>query len=129
MTKCNTCLGELLQTHNQGDFLCPIADAILQRIMEAEVGGAIRSRRRERVENRRMWRDGDRDRDLYACLGTLILKVSKPREQSYISGLLETKKMRTGPCRAVPSRERSRRIRAGDKQRAQRPKGIYLPDL
>jgi transposase-like protein len=92
MTKTNMDLSELLQKHDQGDFLRAVAEAVLQLIMEADVEGLIGAGRHERAEQRTTWRNGYRERALDTRLGTLNLKVPKLRQGSYFPGFLEARK-------------------------------------
>ena len=92
MTKTSMELSELLQKHDQGDFLRAVAEAVLQLLMEADVEGLIGAGRHERAENRTTWRNGYRERALDTRLGTLNLKVPKLRQGSYFPGFLEARK-------------------------------------
>jgi len=92
MTKTNMDLSELLQKHDQGDFLRSVAEAVLQLLMESDVEGLIGAGRHERAENRTTWRNGYRERSLDTRLGTLNLKVPKLRQGSYFPGFLEARK-------------------------------------
>ena len=93
MTKTSIDIVELLQKHNQSDFLRTIAESVLQLLMEADVDGLIGAGRHERAENRTTWRNGYRDRSLDTRIGTLNLKVPKLRQGSYFPGFLEARKM------------------------------------
>lgn len=84
---------ELLQKHDQGDFLRTIAESVLQLLMEADVDGLMGAGRHERAENRTTWRNGYRDQSLDTRIGTLNLKVPKLRQSSYFPGFLEARKM------------------------------------
>jgi len=92
MTKTNMDLSDLLQKHDQGDFLRGVAEAVLQLLMEADVEGLIGASRHERAENRTTWRNGYRERALDTRLGRLNLKVPKLRQGSYFPGFLEARK-------------------------------------
>ena len=93
MTKTSIDIVELLQKHDQNDFLRTIAESVLQLLMEADVDGLIGAGRHERAENRTTWRNGYRDRSLDTRIGTLNLKVPKLRQGSYFPGFLEARKM------------------------------------
>ena len=93
MTKTTIDIVELLQKHDQSDFLRTIAESVLQLLMEADVDGLIGAGRHERAENRTTWRNGYRDRSLDTRIGTLNLKVPKLRQGSYFPGFLEARKM------------------------------------
>ncbi len=75
MTKPSMNLAELLEKHDDGDFLRAIAEAVLQLIMETDVEGVIGAGRHERAEGRTTWRNGYRDRSLDTRLGTLNLRA------------------------------------------------------
>ena len=93
MTKTTIDIVELLQKHDQSDFLRTIAESVLQLLMEADVDGLIGAGRHERAEHRTTWRNGYRDRSLDTRIGTLNLKVPKLRQGSYFPGFLEARKM------------------------------------
>ena len=92
MTKPSMNLAELLEKHDDGDFLRAIAEAVLQLIMETDVEGVIGAGRHERAEGRTTWRNGYRDRALDTRLGTLNLRVPKLRQGSYFPGFLEPRR-------------------------------------
>jgi len=92
MTKPSMNLAELLEKHDDGDFLRAIAEAVLQLIMETDVEGVIGAGRHERAEGRTTWRNGYRDRSLDTRLGTLNLRVPKLRQGSYFPGFLEPRR-------------------------------------
>ena len=52
MTKTSIDIVQLLQKHNQSDFLLTIGESVLQLAMEADVAGLIGAGRHERAENR-----------------------------------------------------------------------------
>ena len=92
MTKTNMSLTELLEKHDEGDFLRAVAEAVLQLIMEADVEGVIGAGRHERAEGRTTYRNGYRERALDTRLGTLNLRVPKLRQGSYFPGFLEPRR-------------------------------------
>ena len=92
MTKTTMDLSELLQKHDQGDFLRAVAESVLQLIMEADVEGLVGAARHERSGERTTWRNGYRERSLDTRLGTLNLRVPKLRQGSYFPGFLEPRK-------------------------------------
>ena len=59
MTKTTIDIVELLQKHDQSDFLRTIAESVLQLLMEADVDGLIGAGRHERAEHRTTWRMGE----------------------------------------------------------------------
>jgi transposase-like protein len=85
-------LTELLEKHDEGDFLRAVAEAVLQLIMEADVEGVIGAGRHERADGRTTYRNGYRDRSLDTRLGTLNLRVPKLRQGSYFPGFLEPRR-------------------------------------
>jgi putative transposase len=93
MTKTNMDLSELMAKHDQGDLLRSIAEAVLQRIMEADVEGLIGAGRHERSGERTSWRNGYRERALDTRLGTLNLRVPleacKTSEQALVAVIQE----------------------------------------
>jgi putative transposase len=93
MTKANMDLSELMAKHDQGDFLRGIAKAVLQLIMETDVEGIMGAGRHERSGDRVTWRNGYRERALNTRLGTLNLRVPKPRQCSYFPRFLEARKI------------------------------------
>lgn len=92
MTKTTMNLAELLEKHDEGDFLRAVAEAVLQLIMETDVEGVIGAGRHERAEGRTTWRNGYRERALDTRLGTLNLRVPKLRQGSYFPGFLEPRR-------------------------------------
>jgi transposase-like protein len=92
MTNTNMDPSELLQKHDQCDFLRAIAEAVLQLRMEADVERLIDVGRHRRAEGRTTWRNGCRERSLDTGLGTLNFKVPKLRQGSYFPGFLEARK-------------------------------------
>jgi len=92
MTKTTMNLAELLEKHDDGDFLRAVAEAVLQLLMETDVEGVIGAGRHERAEGRTTWRNGYRDRSLDTRLGTLNLRVPKLRQGSYFPGFLEPRR-------------------------------------
>jgi len=92
MTKTTMNLAELLEKHDEGDFLRTVAEAVLQLIMETDVEGVIGAGRHERAEGRTTYRNGYRDRSLDTRLGTLNLRVPKLRQGSYFPGFLEPRR-------------------------------------
>ena len=92
MTKTTMPLAELLQKHDEGDFLRAVAESVLQLIMEADVDGVIGAGRHERSDGRVTYRNGYRDRALDTRLGTLNLRVPKLRQGSYFPGFLEPRR-------------------------------------
>jgi putative transposase len=92
MTKTTLTLTELLEKHDEGDFLRAVAESVLQLIMEADVDGVVGASRHERSDGRVTYRNGYRDRALDTRLGTLNLRVPKLRQGSYFPGFLEPRR-------------------------------------
>jgi len=92
MTKTTMPLAELLEKHDDGDFLRALAESVLQLLMETDVEGVIGAGRHERAETRTTYRNGYRDRALDTRLGTLNLRVPKLRQGSYFPGFLEPRR-------------------------------------
>ena len=64
MTEDRLPLAELLQKAGDGDFLCAVAEAVLQILMESDVEGLIGAARHERSADQLNYRNGYRDRTL-----------------------------------------------------------------
>jgi hypothetical protein len=92
MTENNMTLIELLQKHDEGDFLRAVTEAVLQTLMEHDVEGVIGAGRYERGDGRQTYRNGYRDRELKTRLGALNLRVPKLRQGSYFPGFLEPRR-------------------------------------
>ncbi len=80
MTKSSMPLSELLEKHDDGDFLRAVAEAMLQLLMETDVEGVIGAGRQERSDGRTTDRNGYRDRALDTRVATLNLRVPKLRQ-------------------------------------------------
>ncbi len=92
MTETNMPLTELLQNHDEGDFLRAVTEAVLQTLMENDVDGMIGAGRYERGEGRQTYRNGYRDRELKTRMGALNLRVPKLRTGSYFPAFLEPRR-------------------------------------
>ena len=120
MTKTNMSLTELLEKHDEGDFLRAVAEAVLQLIMETDVEGVIGAGRHERAGARTTYRNGYRDRSLDTRLGTPKLRVPKLRQGSYFPGFLEPRRTSDKALVAVIQGEPASRHRfetAGERDR------------
>ena len=62
-----------------GDFLCSVADAVVQLLMEIDVDGLIGAGWHERTGERTTYRNGYRKRTLDRRLGSLQLRIPKLR--------------------------------------------------
>ena len=80
MTKSSMPLSELLEKHDDGDFLRAVAEAVLQLLMETDVEGVVGAGRHERSDGRTTDRNGYRDRALDTRVATLNLRVPKLRQ-------------------------------------------------
>ncbi len=85
-------LTDLLQKAGDSDFLCAVAESMLQILMEADVEGMIGAGRHERSPERLTYRNGYRERTLETRLGPLQLRVPKLRTGSYFPPFLEPRK-------------------------------------
>ena len=92
MTETNMPLIELLQKHNEGDFLRAVTEAVRQTLMEHDVEGMIGAGRYERGDGRQTYRNGYRDRELKTRMGALSLQAPKLRQGSYFPGFLEPRR-------------------------------------
>ncbi|MBB5692378.1 transposase-like protein [Roseomonas pecuniae] len=92
MTEEGLPLADLLAKAGDGDFLCSVAEAVLQMLMEADVEGQIGAARHERTGERLNYRNGFRDRTLDTRLGSLQLRIPKLRQGSYFPPFLEPRK-------------------------------------
>ena len=92
MTESNMTLIDLLQKHDDGDFLRAVSEAVLQTLMEHDVEGLIGAGRYERGDGRQTYRNGYRDRELKTRMGALNLRVPKLRQGSYFPGFLEPRR-------------------------------------
>ena len=69
MTGAKMTLIDLLQKHDEGDFLRAVIEGVLQTLMEQDVEGMIGAGRCERGEGRQTYRNGYRDRELKTRMG------------------------------------------------------------
>src|SRR5690606_7192477 len=92
MSETNMTLIDLLQKHDEGDFLRAVTEGVLQTLMEHDVEGVIGAGRYERGDGRQTYRNGYRDRELKTRLGALNLRVPKLRQGSYFPGFLEPRR-------------------------------------
>ena len=93
MTEDRLPLAELLAKAGDGDFLCNVAEAVVQLLMEADVEGVIGAGRHERTLDRATYRNGYRNRSLDTRLGSLQLRIPKLRQGSYFPPFLEPRKL------------------------------------
>ena len=114
MTETHMDLFELLAMQDGGDFLRGVVEPVPQPILEADGNGPIGAGRHE-WETRATWRNGYRERALDTRLGTLNLKLPKPRQGNYAPGFPEPRKTseKAPNWRSAPLARPSRRYRAG----------------
>jgi putative transposase len=73
----------------QGDFLRPLAQAILQQVMEAEMNEAVAAGKGERTANRVGYRSGYYSRTLITRVGKLELRVPQDRDGRFRTEVFE----------------------------------------
>ena len=64
-------MAELVAKAEDSDFLCNLAEVVVQFLMETDVGGLIGDGRHERTGEHRIYRNGYRDRTSDTRLGSL----------------------------------------------------------
>lgn len=74
MTEISMTSIELLQKHDEGDFLRAVTEAVLQTLMEHDVEGLIGAGRYERGDGRQTWRNGLS----YEVSGFLAIREPQP---------------------------------------------------
>jgi len=105
-----------------GDFLRSVAEAVVRLPMETDVEGVIGAGRHERSGERTTCRNGYRDRTLDTRVGSLQLRIPKPRQGSHFPPSLESRKTsEKAPVAVIPSRPPARlrpsgRIASGDRR-------------
>jgi hypothetical protein len=92
MTETNRTLVNLLQKHDDGDFMRAVTETVLQIQMEHDVDGMIGAERYERSDGRHTYRNGCRDRELKTRLGASKLRVPKLRQGYCFPGFLEPRR-------------------------------------
>ena len=73
----------------QGDFLRPLAQAILQQVMEAEMNEAVAASKGERTVSRVGYRSGYYSRTLITRVGKLELRVPQDRDGRFRTEVFE----------------------------------------
>lgn len=92
MTDDKDALRELLAKGSDASLLREMIAFAVQRLMELEVGTATGAARGERSPDRRVQRNGYRDRDWETRAGTVELRIPKLRRGSYFPSFLEPRR-------------------------------------
>ena len=90
-----------LENSPDADFLREMIGFAAQRLMELEVEGLTGAPLGERSPDRRVQRNGYRDRSWETRAGTVELRIPKPRKGSYFPGFLEPRRMAEKALTAV----------------------------
>ena len=94
-------LRALLEKSSDADFLRDMIGFAAGRIMELEVGALAGAGHGERSPDRRVQRNGYRDRDWETRAGTVELRIPKLRKGSYFPCFLEPRRMAEKALAAV----------------------------
>ncbi len=92
MTDQETALRELLAKGSDTTFLREMIGFAAQRLMELETEGLCGAGHGERSPDRRVQRNGYRERDWQTRAGTVELRIPKLRRGSYFPGFLEPRR-------------------------------------
>ena len=92
MTDQETALRELLAKGSDASLLREMIGFAAQRLMELEVGGVTGAALGERSPERRVQRNGHRDRDWETRAGTVELRIPKLRKGAYFPSFLEPRR-------------------------------------
>lgn len=84
-------VGKILGEGN-GDFLREALVALVEQVMDVEVGQLVGAASHERTENRQNQRNGYRDRRWDTRVGTVNLAIPKVRKGSYMPSFLEPRR-------------------------------------
>ena len=92
MTDQETALRELLAKGSDTNLLRDMIAFAAERLMELEVGTATGATHGERSPERRVQRNGYRERDWQTRAGTVELRIPRLRKGSYFPSLLEPRR-------------------------------------
>ena len=101
MTDAMMSLRAALENSPDADFLCEMIGFAAQRLMELDVAGRTGAAWGEKTPERRVQRNGYRERVWETRAGTVELRIPKLRKGSYFPGFLEPRRMAEKALTAV----------------------------
>jgi transposase-like protein len=101
MTDERIALRELLEKGSDATFLREMIGFAAQRLMELETDGRCGAGHGERSTERVNQRNGYRERDWQTRVGTVELRIPKPRRGSYFPAFLEPRRLAEKALTAV----------------------------